>query len=106
MILGEDYDPTKFSADFTVVVEIMLSKGLNRDNIYTYLEDFAVKKNLDWEKIRHAIELQIEIIEKIQLLHESKNNEYYNEQYLALIDTSPWLSIFSLPNPFLKQNQL
>ena len=46
-------------------------------------------KPLDFEELISLIE---EIIEKIQLLHESKNNEYYNEQYLALIDKNNIIS--------------
>ena len=46
-------------------------------------------KPIDFEELISLIE---EIIEKIQLLHESKNNEYYNEQYLALIDKNNIIS--------------
>jgi len=97
MILGEDYDPTKFSADFAVVVQIMLREGLNRESIYTYLEELAVKNNLDWTKIRNAIELQMEIIEKIQTIEREYRTSVERTLLKAVNDLKTMLARGELP---------
>ncbi len=65
LILSEGYDPNKISPDFIVVAEIMMSQGPNREKLFAFLKEFAYVNNLDWEKIRTAIELQLEISEKM-----------------------------------------
>ncbi len=70
LILSNDSDPSKISADFTVVPEIMKRRGWNREKLFDFLKEFAYLNRLDWEKIRIAIERQMEIRERTQAIEE------------------------------------